>query len=127
MENNTMETKRRRSKRVPFRTPVHFAAPLNKSHKHSSFITDLSYDGVCMKTNKFFTPGRKLCLFIDVFDKNYVAEGIVSWTKNVSPKLAWIVKNRLGIKLRHIDHRLIDLYEQKIKNILVKQGYLEIY
>jgi hypothetical protein len=122
-----MEKKRRRSKRVPFRTTLHFAPPPTRPHDHTSFVTDLSDKGICVKTKKAFAPGTRLHLFIDCAYKSYAAEGVVSWAKKVSPLLAWMGKNSMGIKFTQVDHRLVDFYEQKIESMLHRQGRLEIH
>jgi Tfp pilus assembly protein PilZ len=116
---------RRKSKRVPFRNTIRFGPHIHPDH--TSYITDLSDNGVCLKTNKVFDPGTKLYMLIDTHEKSYKAEGVVVWERRVAPKSVQIVKVGMGIKFTHVDHELVDLYHDLLKNMLVEHGRVEIH
>jgi Tfp pilus assembly protein PilZ len=105
--------KERSSKRVPFRKTVHFG--LKSPPEHTSFVTEISEKGLCIKTNKVFPPGTKLYLTIEASDKSYEAEGVVVWAKKVPPRLVRAVKNGMGIMFTRVDQEWLDIYQKKLK------------
>lgn len=99
------------SKRVPFRYTV-FYGPTNPP-EHTSFVTDISETGICIKTNTVYKPGTKLYLVIETPTKSYEAEGIVAWARKAPQRMIHIVKNGMGIKFTRVEKELIELYKEK--------------
>ena len=117
--------KKRRTKRFPFQHTVHFGP-----HRHpdiTSYTTDFSDRGLCIKTDKVFQPGTKLYLTIEADDRNYRAEGVVAWEKRVTPKDVQLVKVDMGVKFTHVDPALEAVYEERFKEVLDEHGYVEIF
>jgi hypothetical protein len=123
---NKTRKKKRRSIRVPIRNTVHFVGH-NEPPAHSSSVTNLSYKGTCIKTKTLYIPGTKIYMLIENGERSYEAKGVVVWAEEVSPGLAWILKNRMGIRFTDVDLGLVALYQEKIKAKLVKHGRLEIH
>ncbi|HLE09397.1 MAG TPA: PilZ domain-containing protein [Thermodesulfobacteriota bacterium] len=107
-------TDKRGSRRVAFRTIVHYGQ--NKPLGYVSFSTDLSSGGVGIKTNAIFMSGTKLHLSVVTADKKYEAEGVVAWAKKSPQHLVPVVKNGIGVRFTHADPGLIGLYEEKVKH-----------
>jgi Tfp pilus assembly protein PilZ len=116
--------KRRRAKRFAFPYTLYFG-PL-RPPPHKSFIKDLSDKGIGVKTNVAFSPGTKLHLIIETADKIYRADGVVAWSNQTTPGLVQLLKTGMGIKFSHVDQGLIDLYEEKFRDELVANGYVDI-
>jgi Tfp pilus assembly protein PilZ len=116
---------KRRSKRVPFRNTIHFGP--HRPPEHTSFIIDLSDSGVGLKTNRVFKPGTKIYMSIETPDKGFEAEGVVVWAKRVTPRMVQLVKTGMGVKFTHVDHELLHIYEEKLKEALSEHGRLEIH
>lgn len=106
---------RRISKRVPFRSTVHFGQKMPS--EHTSFVTDISDGGLCVKTNKVYKPGTRLYLVIDARKRNYEAEGVVMWAKKVPVRLVQVLKNGMGIKFTHVSKELVELYQERLKEV----------
>jgi hypothetical protein len=121
-----MWRKKRTSKRVPFQKTVRFGPKIPL--EHTSSVRDLSYDGLCIKTEKVFPPGTKLYISIETIPARYEAEGVVvwPWPRRVSQGLAELMNDEMGVRFTHVDHKLVALYEEKLKDILVAHGSLEI-
>jgi Tfp pilus assembly protein PilZ len=116
--------KRRRAKRLAFPYTLYFAPQRPPAHK--SFIKDLSDKGVGVKTSVAFSPGTKLYLLIETAEKIYKAEGVVAWSNHTTPGLVQLVKTGMGIKFTYVDQELVDLYEEKFRDELVANGYVDI-
>ena len=103
--------KDRISKRVAFRNTVYYGP--TDPPEHISFITDLSETGLCIQTNRVFTPGTKIYLVIETSGRRFRAEGVVIWAKKVPPNFIQLVKNGMGIKFTRVDKELLDAYRKK--------------
>ena len=103
------------SKRVPFRNTVHFGP--QRPPEHTSFVTDMSESGLCVKTNKVYKPGTRLHLVIDTRERNYEAEGVVMWARKVPVRLVQVLKNGMGIKFTRVSKELVGLYQEKVKAV----------
>ncbi|MBI5599343.1 MAG: PilZ domain-containing protein [Deltaproteobacteria bacterium] len=106
-----MDNPARVSKRVAFRNVVKYGT--QKPPEFVSFITDLSDTGVCIKTNKVFTPGTRLYMVIELGGSVFNAEGTVVWAKKAPPGLVRHVKTGMGIRFTHADEGLLRLYHEK--------------
>jgi Tfp pilus assembly protein PilZ len=106
---------KRKTKRVAFRNTVLYGQSPDKPHQYTSFVADLSGNGIGIKTYRAFKPGTRLYLIIKAADKSYDAEGAVVWAKRVTPGLLQFVKTGMGIKFTHVDPELVDIYEKKLK------------
>ncbi len=105
-------TNRRGNKRKPFRRNIRYG--LIDPPEYTSFITDLSDTGICIHTNKIFTPGTKLFLAINTNEGSFKAEGIVIWAKKSPPHLIRHMKSGMGIKFTRVDEGLLKLYREKL-------------
>jgi Tfp pilus assembly protein PilZ len=115
-----MEKNRRTGKRLTLRNTIYFGP--HRPPAHTSFIKDLSNKGVGVKTDRAFEPGTKIYMAIEADYKIYGAEGVVVWSKRITPGLVQLVKTDMGIKFTHVDHELVNFYEEKIKEDLVEHG-----
>jgi Tfp pilus assembly protein PilZ len=107
--------KSRIRRRISFITTVRFG-PGNPPG-HTSYITDFSDQGTHVKTNRVYRPGTKLNLIIVTPDKNYAIEGIVIWAKAVPLMVTPFVKHGMGIKFKHANRDLSNLYQEKLKEV----------
>lgn len=116
--------KKRETKRFPFHHVVHFGP--YRQLGYSSYTTDFSDTGVCIKTDRVFRPGTKLYLAIEVNGKSCMAEGVVAWDRRATPENVQLVKVDMGVKFTHVEPALEAIYEKKFKETLDEHGYLEI-
>lgn len=103
--------RKRTTNRIAFRYTVRYGPKIPP--EFTSFITNLSDTGLCIKTNKVYSPGTKLYLIIEAAGSAFNAEGIVVWAKSTSPSLVRHVKNGMGIKFTQVDEGLLRLYRAK--------------
>jgi Tfp pilus assembly protein PilZ len=104
---------KRDSRRVAFRNVVRFGP--NDPPAFTSFATDLSETGLCIKTNNIFRPGTKLYIIIEFEGNPFKCEGVVMWAKKAPPQLVRHVKNGMGIEFTDVDYELIKVYMAKNK------------
>ncbi|MEE9614039.1 MAG: PilZ domain-containing protein [Thermodesulfobacteriota bacterium] len=97
--------------RVPLRYVVMYGP--ERPPEKTSYTTDLSETGLCIKTVQVYSPGTKLYLNIEVDDDIYACEGVVIWAKKVSPNLIRTLKGGMGIKFTRIDEALLEAYQRK--------------
>jgi Tfp pilus assembly protein PilZ len=116
--------KRQRIWRIPFIRPVYFGP--ERPLEHTSFCTDLSLGGICIKTDIDYRPGTRLYMIIKTFDKSCEADGLVVWSKNGTTGLIPFIKNSMGIKFTSVDQGLVQLYEKEIRNMLDAYGCIAI-
>lgn len=112
--------KRQRIWRIPFIKPVHFGP--ERPLEHTSFCTDLSLGGICIKTDIDYRPDTRLYIIIKTVDKSCEADGLVVWSKKATPGLTPFVKNGMGIKFTSVDQELLQLYEKEIRDTLDAYG-----
>lgn len=110
-----MDKKRIGTKRVPFTHTVYYGT--DSPPKYLSFVTDLSEDGIHIKTNAVFSIGTKLHLLISLEDKRYKAEGVVVWAKEWSSGLVPPAKSGMGLKFERIDSALMDICCKQLGNL----------
>jgi len=85
-----------------------------EKREHTSFLTDMSDTGLCIKTNTVYRPGTKIFMSVEVEDKEYPAEGIVMWAKIVPPQLVRVTKNGMGIQFTFVDMELLEYYYARL-------------
>ncbi len=115
--------RKRKTKRFSSHHVVHFGR--HKHPEHTSYLTDFSDTGVCIKTDRVFQPGTKLHLTLEYGGKSCKAEGVVAWEKRVSPRDTQLVKVDMGVHLTRVEPEWEALYEKRFKETLDEHGYLE--
>ena len=106
-----MDNTAKPSKRIPFRHTVRYG-PVNPP-EFTSFVTNLSETGLCIKTNKIFKPGTKLYMIIELPGGVFNTEGVVIWAKASHPALVRHVRTGMGIKFTKTDPELLKAYYAK--------------
>ena len=86
---------RRKSHRRKLRLPARFGV---RGLDHKGFTTDLSENGIAIKTNQVFPPGSELLIRIDTDDKILTARGMVRWARQVPPLMAAYARCGMGIE-----------------------------
>jgi Tfp pilus assembly protein PilZ len=114
-----------RSKRVILRNHVHFGP--HSPPAHSSFLSDLSDKGAAIMTNWAYEPGTKLYMAIEAAGDIYGAEGVVVWTKRITPGFVQLVKTGMGVRFTDVDEELVNFYEEKIKEEIAQRGSSETH
>jgi Tfp pilus assembly protein PilZ len=102
---------KRTNKRVALRTTIKYG--LEKPPTHTSFVTDLSVTGVCIKANRVFKPGSKLFLTLFIADKSFDAEGVVTWSQKVPQSIVRAVKSGMGIEFTSVEQELLDICKER--------------
>jgi len=106
-----MDDKAKPSKRIPFRYTIKYG-PVNPP-EFTSFVTNLSETGLCIKTNKIFKPGTTLYMIIELPGGVFNTEGVVIWAKASPPALVRHVRTGMGIKFTKTDPELLKAYYAK--------------
>jgi Tfp pilus assembly protein PilZ len=81
------------------------------------YTTDVSSEGIAIKTNQVFPPGTEILVCLDMDGETLTARGCVRWARQVPPLLTAYTRCGMGLEFLAMSPRFrqfLDALEPKI-------------
>ena len=106
-----MSIEHRESKRIPLRSKIKYG--IANRLENVAICSDLSETGVCIRTNNILEQGTKILMRIEFDGRNFDAEGVVMWARQVPKGLEKVKKSGMGVRFTEVDEELINIYVKR--------------
>jgi Tfp pilus assembly protein PilZ len=93
---------RRKASRKRVRVSVRFGV---NGLDQRGYTTDLSPEGLAIKTNQVYPPGTEILIRLDTDDTILTARGTVRWAKQVPPLLIQHARCGMGVQFTALSQR----------------------
>ncbi len=104
---------KRHNERLKLQRAVLFGT--EKPPRHWAYITNISGEGIFIKTNMVFRSGTKLHIIIKEKDQNHEMTGEVMRANKVPPAFSSEGMSGMGIKLIKFNKEVMERYEEIFK------------
>ncbi len=80
--------------------------------EHTGYTTDISPDGIGIKTNRVYRPGTEVLICIELDGDTLLARGEVRWARQVPQLLVNHTRCGMEIKLTSFNKRYLDFLKK---------------